>query len=44
MADDEDNALLSLSKDVASAFVVVGLVFVFGFLVVMEGREGEEKG
>ena len=32
MADDEDNALLSLSKDVASAFVVVGLVFVFGFL------------
>lgn len=32
MADEEDNALLLLSKDVVSAFLVVGLVFVFGFL------------
>jgi len=32
MEDEEDNILLSLSKDVVSAFLVVGLVFVFGFL------------
>ena len=32
MDDEEDNVLLSLSKDVVSAFLVVGLVFVFGFL------------